>query len=358
MFSERRKNFRSPVAGTREATLIFGKTRVHVRMIDESAGGLKVSSEVMPPFTEGAEVELESDDGDLYRMRVVHIEQRGLCAQIGLERIATLTHNGKEVAGAPRREPRKALRVALFVGLGLMVGMCAQAQPVRKQLAKVPGFSKVFGESEEKAGPIGPKMSAGLRDRLRHSFDIDLFNEPEMSVLLRLRPEQTTKIQSVIQAKNSVLKPSVPKSQQAALLYITQMAMLGVLDTEQKYRLESLMEHTIGATDLLQKLVQQYWPTADAEELYRRLGAPALALPQMAELLRMDKKQLRQIRTIIDEALDKSESLYRQSSGKSSGPDDQLLIEGFGYIDDAQERCLAVLNAEQRAVVESLAEKK
>lgn len=357
MFSERRKNFRSPVVGTREATLIYGKTRLHVRLIDESAGGLRVTSETMPAFTEGAEVELESDDGDLYRMRAVHIEQRGLCAQIGLERLATLTHSGKNVDDAPRREPRKALRVAMFVGIGLMVGMCAQADPVRRQLSKVPGFSKVFGEPEEKGGPIGPKISAGLRDRLRHSFDIDLFNEPEMSVLLRLRPEQQGKIQSVIQAKNSVLKPSVPKSQQAAILYITQMAMLGVLDTEQKYRLESLMEHTIGATDLLQKLVQQYWPTADAEELYRRLGAPALALPQMAEHLRMDEKQLRQIRQIIDEALDKSEHLYRQS-GKSSSPDDQLLIEAFGYLDEAQNRCLAVLTPEQRAVVEALAEKK
>ncbi|MGC3967022.1 MAG: PilZ domain-containing protein [Pirellulales bacterium] len=79
MFSERRKNFRSPVVGSREATLIYGKTRLHVRLIDESAGGLKVTSESMPQFTEGSEVELESDDGDLYRMRVVHIEQRGLC---------------------------------------------------------------------------------------------------------------------------------------------------------------------------------------------------------------------------------------------------------------------------------------
>ncbi|MGC3967023.1 MAG: hypothetical protein QM775_06520 [Pirellulales bacterium] len=274
-----------------------------------------------------------------------------------MERIATLTHNGKEVADAPRREPKKALRVALFVGIGLMVGMCAQAEPVRKQLSKVPGFSKVFGEPADKGGPVGPKISAGLRDRLRHSFDIDLFNEPEMSVLLRLRPEQQTKIQSVIQAKNSVLKPAVPKSQQAAILYITQMAMLGVLDTEQKYRLESLMEHTLGATDLLQKLVQQYWPTADAEELYKRLGAPALALPQMAEHLKMDEKQLRGIRQIIDEALDKSEHLYRQN-GKSGSADDQMLIQAFGYLDDAQQRCLAILNADQRAIVEALSEKK
>lgn len=356
MFSERRKNFRSPVVGTREAKIIFGKTHLAVRLIDESAGGLKVTSEAMPAFTEGAQVELETDDGDLYRMEVIHIEQRGLCSQIGLRRLQTLTHNGKDVDAGPKREPRKGLRVALFVGLGLLVGMGAQAEPIRRQLVKVPGFSKVFSVPDDKGGPVGPKISAGLRDRLRHSFDIDLFSEPEMSVLLRLRPEQQGKITSVIQAKNSVLKPSVPKSQQAAILYITQMAMLGVLDTEQKYRLESLMEHTIGATDLLQKLVMQYWPTADAEELYRRLGAPALALPQMAEHLKMDERQLRAIRTIIDEALDKSENLYRQ--GKADEGDSQLLIEAFGYLDDAQQKCLAVLNADQRAIVESLSEKK
>jgi len=352
MFSERRKNFRSPVVGTREGTLIVGKAELLVRLMDESAGGMNVASEQMPAFVEGVEGILKTDDGDEYRMRVVHIEQRGMCSRLGLQRLETLSHGGKSLVNTSAQRPQRALKIAMFTGIGLLVGIGAQAEPVRKQLAKVPGFSKVFMAPEEKPGPIAPKISQGLRDRLRESFDINLFAEPEMSVLLRLRPEQQTKIKSVIDAKNSVLRSAAPKSQQAAILYITQMAMLGVLDTEQKYRLESLLEHTIGATDLLQKLVMQYWPTADAEELYKRLGAPALALPQMAERLKMDEKQLRAIRTIIDEALDKSEDLYR--AAKTGEQEQELLVTAFGYLDVAQARCLAVLNDEQRSILEAM----
>ncbi|MCE9606640.1 MAG: PilZ domain-containing protein [Planctomycetia bacterium] len=356
MFSERRRNFRSPVAGTREGTLIVAGVELRVRLIDESAGGMNVASESMPQFGEGTVAEFETDDGDTYRVQVMHIVQRGLCARMGLKRLETLTHAGKSIAPKVERPSQKMLRVAIIAGIGLTIGFVAQAEPIRKQLSKVPVLGKLFPAVEEKSsGAVVTKVSASIRQRLRESFDIDLFDEPEVIGLLHLRPEQQTKIRSVIAAKNSVLRANVPKSQQAAILYITQMAMLGVLDTEQVYRLESLVEHTIGATDLLQKLVMQYWPTADAEELYRRLGAPALALPQMAEHLRLNEQQLRAIRQIIDEALDKSESLYRQSKG---GPkEDELLTSAFGYLDHARAKCMAVLTPEQQQIVNGFADK-
>lgn len=354
MFSERRKSFRSPVAGTREGTLIVGGAELRVRLIDESAGGMNVASESMPQFGEGTVAEFETDDGDTYRVQVMHIVQRGLCARMGLKRLETLSHGGKTIAPKVERPSQKFLRVAMIAGLGLTIGFVAQAEPIRKQLSKVPGIGKFFPATEEKEGAVVLQMSAGIRQRLRESFDIDLFVEPEVVTLLHLRPEQITKIRSVIQAKNSVLKSNVPKSQQAAILYITQMAMLGVLDTEQVYRLESLVEHTIGATDLLQKLVMQYWPNADAEELYRRLGAPALALPQTAERLRLNEEQLRTIRRIIDEALDKSETLYRQNKGNPK--EDDLLNEAFGYLDNAKAKCMAVLTPEQRKIVDGFGE--
>lgn len=357
MFSERRRSFRSPVAGTREGTLIVSGTELRVRLIDESAGGMNVASESMPQFGEGTVAEFETDDGDTYRVQVMHIVQRGLCARMGLKRLETLSHGGKTIAPKIERKSQKLLRVAMIAGIGLTIGFVAQAEPVRKQLAKVPGIGKFFPDADDKgSGAVATQVSAGIRQRLRESFDIDLFVEPEVVSLLHLRPEQVTKIRSVIQAKNSVLKASVPKSQQAAILYITQMAMLGVLDTEQVYRLESLVEHTIGATDLLQKLVMQYWPGADAEELYRRLGAPALALPQMAERLRLNEQQVRAIRQVIDEALDKSETLYRQNKGTPK--EDDLLNEAFGYLDNAKAKCMAVLTPEQQKIVEGFGENK
>lgn len=355
MNSERRGSFRSPVVGSREGTLIVNRSRLRVRLIDESSGGMSVASETMPTFPEGAVGELETDDGDAYRVQIKHIQPRGMCARIGLERLEVLAHGGKKTVGAglPRNN-RRTLTTVAFVGVGLFCGLAAQAEPVRRQLAKLPGFSKMFAEAPERqAVNPGSQMSMSVRQRLREEFDIDLFAEPEVAILLQLRAEQQNKIRNVIDAKNSVIRANVPRTQQAAVLYITQMAMLGVLDTDQKYRLESLLEHTIGATDLLQKLVMQYWPTADAQELYRRLGAPALALPQLAEKLNLDPKQLRSIRQIVDEALDKSEALCRQSTG-GTGSEDKFLTAAFGYLGEAEAKCLAVLTTEQRAELEKM----
>jgi hypothetical protein len=306
----------------------------------------------MPPFGSNVTGEFHEDNGDVLRVRVIDVEQRGMMTRIGLERLEILVHNGRKMGSAASRRKRSIVQVALFVVAGMAIGMAAQAEPVRRQLSKVPGVGRLFGP-EGQGGPVAPKISNTLRERLREKFDIDLFAEPEMAELLRLKDEQQKKIKSILAAKDSAVRGAVPNSQQTAILYITQLAMLGVLDTEQKYRLESLVDHTIGATDLLQKLVVQYWPEADAAELYNRLGAPALALPQVAEKLDLDDKQLRAIRLVVDEALQRSEDLYRQS--KKNPNETELLQSAQNYIIQAHEACLAVLRPEQKESLEKMA---
>jgi hypothetical protein len=354
MNADRRRNFRSPVVGAREGVLSVGKQHLPVRLIDESAGGMAVSSEIMPLFGEGAEGELETEDGDLFRVCVVHVQQRGMATRIGLERLEVLREaGGKHGLSAARRRLQAKIKVALFVLVGMAVGLGAQADPVRRQLHKVPGLGKVFSAPSE--GPVAPRMSASLRQRLREQFDIDLFAEPEMAGLLKLRIDQEKKIKSIIDAKNSAVRGGVPGSQQTAILYITQLAMLGVLDTEQKYKLEVLVDHTIGATELLQKLVAQYWPNAEPAELYNRLGAPALALPQVAETLALDEKQLKAIRTVVDEALERSEDLYRQA--RQNPNESELLQSAYGQITVAHDLCVEVLTPEQQDKLRKMARK-
>jgi hypothetical protein len=348
---ERRRNFRSPVVGAREGALTVGKQELPVRLLDESAGGMAVSSEIMPLFGEGSEGILETDDGLTLRVTIVSVQQRGMVTRIGLERLEVLKEGGPRGRGVAGRLMSGRLKVAVFVLIGMAVGLGAQADPVRRQLHKVPGLSKVFSDVQE--GPVAPKISNTLRERLRERFDIDLFAEDEMSSLLKLRDEQQKKIKSIIAAKNSAIRGGVPNSQQTAILYITQLAMLGVLDTEQRYRLESVVDHTIGATDLLQKLVAQYWPNAEPAELYNRLGAPALALPQVAQVLGLDEKQLKAIRTVVDQALERSEDLYRKA--KKSPNESELLQSAYGQITDAHEQCLAVLRPEQLELLKKMA---
>lgn len=354
MDSERRKSFRSPVVGSREGVLIVGKQHLAVRLIDESSTGMSVASEEMPMFGEGAEGELETHDGDAFRVRVMHVQQRGMATRIGLERLEVLKE-GRGGYGSHSTSGRKRglVQVGLFVLIGMAVGLGAQAEPVRRQLIKLPGLGGMFAAAPD--GPIVPKISPSLRDRLRDRFDIDLFAEPEMAGLLKLSDEQQRKVRSIIDAKNSAIRGKVPASQQTAILYITQLAMLGVLDTEQRYRLESIVDHTIGATDLLQKLVSQYWPNAEPAELYNRLGAPALALPQVAQALGLDDGQLKAIRSVVDQALDRSESLYRQAK---QGPNESELVQSaFSEITQAHDVCLSVLRPEQKEVLQQMARK-
>lgn len=351
MDAERRKNFRSPVVGAREGTLTVGKQELPIRLLDESAGGMAVASEIMPLFGEGSEGILETDDGRTLRVNVMHVQQRGMVTRIGMEVIEVLKEGGVGPVSASRRAMHARLKIAAFVIVGMAVGLGAQADPVRRQLHKVPGLGKIFGDVPD--GPIAPKISHSLRERLRERFDIDLFAEDEMASVLKLRDEQQKKIKSIIDAKNSAIRGAVPNSQQTAILYITQLAMLGVLDTEQRYRLESLVDHTIGATELLQKLVVQYWPNAEPAELYNRLGAPALALPQVAQVLQLDEKQLKAIRTVVDQALDRSEELYRQA--KKSPNESELLQSAYGQITDAHELCLQVLRPEQKEILKKMA---
>lgn len=352
MESERRRNFRSPVVGAREGMLTVGKQQLPIRVIDESSTGMAVSSEIMPLFGEGSEGVLETDDGLTLRTKVMHVQQRGMATRIGLQRLEVLKEGDAFGGMGPgRRVMQSRLKVAAFVIIGVVVGLGAQAEPVRRQLHKVPGLGTYFAAVPD--GPVAPKISNSLRERLRERFDIDLFAEQEMATLLKLRDEQQKKIKSIIDAKNSAIRGAIPNSQQTAILYITQLAMLGVLDTEQRYRLESLVDHTIGATDLLQKLVAQYWPNAAPAELYNRLGAPALALPQVAQVLGLDDKQLKAIRTVCDQALERSEDLYRQS--RKSPNESELLQSAYGQITDAHELCLQVLTSDQKEILKHMA---
>lgn len=349
---ERRRYFRSPVVGSREGTLTVGNAVLPVRLIDESSGGLSVTCELIPPFGTGAEGELQTDDGDRLHVRVMHVQQRGMVTRIGLERVRVITKEEESPVHAFGRRKRNRMQIALFVLIGMIVGIGAQAEPVRRQLGKVPVVGKLFGVDGQ-GGPIAPKISATLKERLREKFDIDLFAEQELIQLLQLRPDQEKKITSILTAKNSAVRGGVPGSQQTAILYITQLAMLGVLDTEQKYRLEGLIDHTIGATDLLQKLVNQYWPNAEPAELYNRLGAPALALPQVAAKIGLDEKQLKAIRMVVDQALERSEDLYRQA--KTSPNESELLQSAYNYITQAHEVCLDVLRPEQKEALRKMA---
>jgi len=349
MDSDRRRNFRSPVVGAKEGTLIVGKQHLAVRLIDESAGGMAVACEEIPQFGEGMEGELLTEDGDAMRVRIMHVQQRGMATRIGLERLELLKQGERATKAGRRRH--NGWQIAALVLVGMAVGLAAQADPVRRQLHKVPGLSNFYDEIP--TGPIAPKISRSLRDRLRERFDIDLFAEVEMAELLKLRADQQKNIRSILEAKNSALRGAVPSSQQTAILYITQLAMLGVLDTEQRYRLESLVDHTIGATELLQKLVAQYWPDATPDELYNRLGAPALALPQMAQRLALDEAQLKGIRTVVDQAIERSENLYRRS--KKSPNESELLQSAYGEITSAHDLCLAILTPQQKEKLEKMA---
>ena len=100
----------------------------------------------------------------------------------------------------------------------------------RERRLQVPIAAAGFANYQRPPFSISPEdgvqLNVTLRERLREKFDIDLFAELEMAGLLGLRDDQQKKIRSILEAKNSAVRGAVPNSQQTAILYITQLAML------------------------------------------------------------------------------------------------------------------------------------
>lgn len=85
--TNRRTSFRAVRSEVRQGTLRCGRDRLTVRILDESAGGFSVCAEEALGLSADSEAELWIDNGDVWRVRIKHLEPRGFLIRIGLERI-------------------------------------------------------------------------------------------------------------------------------------------------------------------------------------------------------------------------------------------------------------------------------
>lgn len=121
----------------------MGSRRMAVRVLDESAGGLRVASDDSPEFEVDAVGRLTVDDHSV-AVRVVYIEEEGQSVRIGLQRTATksdasaLWKAAHAETGVRRTNP-KILLIGLTVGL--LLGVALQQPQLRK---KVPGLTEVL----------------------------------------------------------------------------------------------------------------------------------------------------------------------------------------------------------------------
>lgn len=119
-----RKSFRCPTTESRrQCALIVGKTRLAVRLLDESAGGFAVLADGQPGVTENQQARLATAAGQ-FQVRVIHVRQidpddaaDGASAgaesprfRIGLSRLGEVESAGEETAICPAgRELRCSL---------------------------------------------------------------------------------------------------------------------------------------------------------------------------------------------------------------------------------------------------------
>ncbi|MBL9093258.1 MAG: PilZ domain-containing protein [Planctomycetaceae bacterium] len=135
----RRETFRSPLADIREATLWIQRHAVDVQIVDESSGGICVSCREAPQLVPGAEIQLETDDGDWLRLEVVRVQNCEGTFRIGLKR------TNLDINKLRRRNPSGSVSpLILLIGitLGLYGGFALSNDALRHQLASIPGVSK------------------------------------------------------------------------------------------------------------------------------------------------------------------------------------------------------------------------
>lgn len=157
----RRHTYRTLRPELRSGTLRYGRKRIFVEILNESAGGFCVSTAESCDLVSETEAQLTLDDGDAWRVKVKYVDLCELSIRIGLERIApqaTDRRNGKSGTLRPFSS-LGALTITASVFLGYVIGnnlplrpwsrpekgQAAISQPVRAPLAIPPSNGAATG---------------------------------------------------------------------------------------------------------------------------------------------------------------------------------------------------------------------
>ena len=144
--TNRRTSFRAVRSEVRQGTLCCGRDRLTVRILDESAGGFSVCAEESLGLSEESEAELWIDNGDVWRVRIKHLEPRGILIRIGLERVEHLARGSLGSRSAQSKTRIGATTIVAATLIGCLVGT---------NLPQALGtwFDR---RSSERSGPSGP----------------------------------------------------------------------------------------------------------------------------------------------------------------------------------------------------------
>ena len=138
MDADRRTTFRAVLAETREGLLVSKGQNLRVRIVDESSGGLCVSSMKASPFADGTELKLSTDDGDVLAVKIMHQHKAGRRTIIGLMR------NGEIPQPRYERRGTRPLILLLGITLGLYAGFALRTDALRHNLAHVPSLKQLL----------------------------------------------------------------------------------------------------------------------------------------------------------------------------------------------------------------------
>lgn len=120
--TNRRTSFRAMRSEVHQGTLCCGRDRLTVRILDESAGGFSVCAEESSGLAVDSEAELWIDNGDLWRVRIKHLEPRGIFIRIGLERVEHLARGSLGSRSAQSKARIGAATIVVATLIGYLVG--------------------------------------------------------------------------------------------------------------------------------------------------------------------------------------------------------------------------------------------
>lgn len=337
-----RKSFRAPVADDCEGTLLVCDAQIHVRVLDQSSTGFKLSTEDMRLIPDMVDAVLDMDDGVQHSVQIRHVKQDGNRQTLGIKRLSTRMRGSDEPQGAFQSLRMSVTKAAVVLLLVIGSAWALQAAPVRKHLAELPLLHFLARhEPALKSGAVPAKPPATPIFNRDRAFEFQRYLDDDTADWLQLETVQRRMLRGLSDLCGGARKSRLAPAQQAFVDFAAKASMLELLDADQRSRLETELNRPLSGSALLQDIIKRYSAHESPEELSKQFGAMLFVSPEMATKYGVSAEVVAAVCKQIDEAFQPSAN--NTSSARNGVDADQIVIESSLRMKQLEASCRALL---------------
>jgi hypothetical protein len=343
--NEDRQNFRAAVVERCEGSLYIDHLPIPVCVVDQSAGGFKLSTESQQAVTEMSEGILDLNDGVQHIVQVRRVTHNDGQQTIGVKVEETRV---SQPIVAPSTARRKSLVKSIAAGLCLfLVVLAAQAEPVRKQLADVSWFGSAAPPKPVKNPTAAPPVASSKQrpapqfDRSRPFEFQQVVVDEDSADWLELDTVQRRVMRGLVNLCGGARKNRSAPAQAALVDFAANASLLESLNADQRSRYEQELGRPLTGSALLRDVVERYSAQVSAQELSTQFGVLLFVVPTIAGKYGVPSDVAAEVSKQIDEAIGTAD---KNGSSENDGQDaEQRVLELTGRLKELETRCRKLL---------------